>query len=122
MTKALPYIFTSFGYGTWFFFASWMLLASTWAFFMLPETKGLTLAQMDIILYVKPKSLSNPLRKLFFSFSMELTLCFSHSGYNCEGHHGIPHTSVTTKLTKQDHDIAMAQDSKVMDADHAESV
>ena len=68
MTKALPYIFTSFGYGTWFFFASWMLLASTWAFFMLPETKGLTLAQMDIILYVKPKSLSNPLRKLFFFF------------------------------------------------------
>ena len=54
MTKALPYIFTAFGYGTWFFFASWMLLASTWAFFMLPETKGLTLAQMDVILYVKP--------------------------------------------------------------------
>ena len=54
MTKALPYIFTSFGYGTWFFFASWMLLASAWAFFMLPETKGLTLAQMDTILYVKP--------------------------------------------------------------------
>lgn len=53
ITKALPYIFTSFGYGTWFFFASWMLVASTWSFFFLPETKGLTIAQMDVILYVK---------------------------------------------------------------------
>lgn len=53
ITKALPYIFTSFGYGTWFFFASWMLMASTWSFFFLPETKGLTIAQMDVILYVK---------------------------------------------------------------------
>ena len=72
MTKALPYIYTSFGYGTWFFFASWMLLASTWAFFMLPETKGLTLAQMDIILYVKPQSFSNPLRKLFLFYGANL--------------------------------------------------
>lgn len=53
ITKALPYIFTSFGYGTWFFFASWMLVASAWSFFFLPETKGLTTAQMHVILYVK---------------------------------------------------------------------
>ncbi|KAL7952957.1 general substrate transporter [Trichoderma compactum] len=33
ITKALPYIFTSLGYGTWFFFASWILLATIWAFF-----------------------------------------------------------------------------------------
>lgn len=50
ITKALPYIFTSFGYGTWFFFACWMLLATIWAFFLLPETKGLTLDQIDVIL------------------------------------------------------------------------
>lgn len=49
ITKALPYIFTSFGFGTWFFFACWMLLATAWAFFFLPETKGLTLDQMDVI-------------------------------------------------------------------------
>ncbi|KAL6822047.1 general substrate transporter [Trichoderma sp. SZMC 28015] len=49
ITKALPYIFTSLGYGTWFFFASWMLLATIWAFFFLPETKGKTLDEIDII-------------------------------------------------------------------------
>ena len=49
ITKALPYIFTSFGYGTWFFFACWMLIASAWAFFFLPETKGVTIEQMDLI-------------------------------------------------------------------------
>ncbi|KAL4963703.1 sugar porter family MFS transporter [Aspergillus stella-maris] len=49
ITKALPYIFNSFGYGTWFFFASWMMLATFWSFFFLPETKGKTLDEMDII-------------------------------------------------------------------------
>ncbi|KAK5056758.1 hypothetical protein LTR84_012290 [Exophiala bonariae] len=49
ITKALPYIFASFGFGTWFFFACWMLTASCWAFFFLPETKGVTIDQMDII-------------------------------------------------------------------------
>ena len=73
MTKALPYIFTSFGYGTWFFFASWMLLASTWAYFMLPETKGLTLSQMDVILYVK---LNKPIPNVCRSFWLTLILSF----------------------------------------------
>ncbi|KIV93142.1 hypothetical protein PV10_04380 [Exophiala mesophila] len=49
MTKALPYMFASFGYGTWFFFACWMLIASLWGFFLLPETKGVTIDQMDIL-------------------------------------------------------------------------
>ncbi|KAK1585876.1 quinate transporter [Colletotrichum navitas] len=52
ITKALPYIFSSFGYGTWFFFASWMIVATVWAYLFLPETKGLTMDQMDVILYV----------------------------------------------------------------------
>ncbi|RYP06514.1 hypothetical protein DL764_003108 [Monosporascus ibericus] len=93
LTKALPYIFTAFGYGTWFFFASWMLVASIWAFFFLPETKGLTLAQMDVIF-----------------------------GYNCDGYRGIPHTSVSSKLSKQDRDMAVAESNKAHDAEHLESV
>ncbi|QUC23450.1 uncharacterized protein UV8b_07691 [Ustilaginoidea virens] len=50
ITKALPYIFKSFGYGTWFFFASWMIIAAVWSFVFLPETKGRTLDEMDEIL------------------------------------------------------------------------
>lgn len=49
MTKALPYIFSSFGYGTWFFFAAWMLIATLWTYFFMPETKGLTIDQMDAL-------------------------------------------------------------------------
>ncbi|RKL16592.1 Quinate permease [Fusarium oxysporum] len=49
ITKALPYIFKSFGYGTWFFFACWMITATVWAFFFLPETKGKTLEEMDVM-------------------------------------------------------------------------
>ncbi|EFQ35347.1 hypothetical protein CGRA01v4_13357 [Colletotrichum graminicola] len=47
ITKALPYIFSGLNYGVWFFFACWMLTASVWAYFFLPETKGLTIDQMD---------------------------------------------------------------------------
>jgi hypothetical protein len=50
ITKALPYIFKSLNWGVWFFFAGWMLLASVWAFFLLPETKGKTHDEFDIIL------------------------------------------------------------------------
>ncbi|OAQ76848.1 MFS quinate transporter QutD [Purpureocillium lilacinum] len=50
ITKALPYLFNALGYGTWFFFASSMIVASIWAFIFLPETKGRTLNDMDIIL------------------------------------------------------------------------
>merc|ERR1712000_419405 len=49
ITKALPYMFESFGYGTWFFFACWMLIATIWAYFFLPETKGRTLEDFDVI-------------------------------------------------------------------------
>jgi magnesium-transporting ATPase (P-type) len=52
ISKCLPYIFKSLGYGTWFFFASILIIATIWAFFLLPETKGLTIEQMDMILYV----------------------------------------------------------------------
>lgn len=38
---------TSLGYGTYFFFASLMILMGIWAFFFIPETKGLSLEDMD---------------------------------------------------------------------------
>ncbi|KAI0157837.1 MFS quinate transporter QutD [Xylariaceae sp. FL1272] len=61
LTKTLPYIFSSFGYGTWFFFASFMLIATAWAFFFLPETKGLTIDQMDHVFgYREAKSFMIP--------------------------------------------------------------
>lgn len=49
ITKSLPYIFTSMGYGTWFFFGTWLLIAVAWAFFFLPETKGVSIDQMDLL-------------------------------------------------------------------------
>ncbi|KAF7551128.1 hypothetical protein G7Z17_g5243 [Cylindrodendrum hubeiense] len=49
ITKALPYIFKSFAFGTWYFFACWMLIAAVWAFVFLPETKGKTLEEMDVM-------------------------------------------------------------------------
>lgn len=41
------------GYGTWFFFGTWLLIAVAWAFFFLPETKGVSIDQMDLLLYVR---------------------------------------------------------------------
>ncbi|ATY61706.1 MFS quinate transporter [Cordyceps militaris] len=55
ITKALPYIFKAFDYGTWYFFAAWMLIATAWAFFCLPETKGKTLEDMDNIFGYKSR-------------------------------------------------------------------
>ncbi|KAJ5083070.1 hypothetical protein N7532_012113 [Penicillium argentinense] len=66
LSKCLPYIFNSLGYGTWFFFASILIVATLWSYFLLPETKGLTIDQMDMIF-----------------------------GYNQTGHRGIPHTRLT---------------------------
>jgi hypothetical protein len=69
ITKALPYIFSSFGFGTWYFFAAWMLIGTAWAFFLLPETKGLTIDQMDLILYVL---LQSPFNKIYTDPSQRL--------------------------------------------------
>lgn len=53
ISKCLPYMFNSFGYGVWFFFAGFLVVATVWSYFLLPETKGLTIDQMDMILYVR---------------------------------------------------------------------
>lgn len=48
------------GYGTWFFFGTWLLIAVAWAFFFLPETKGVSIDQMDLLLYVQLVFYSSP--------------------------------------------------------------
>lgn len=47
VTKALPSMYTSMGYGVYIFFASALICASVYAFFYIPETKGLRIDQMD---------------------------------------------------------------------------
>lgn len=37
----------SIGFGTYIFFASWCFIAAIFSYFCVPETKGLTLEQMD---------------------------------------------------------------------------
>lgn len=40
-------MFTTMGYGVYFFFASLMILSAIFVFFLLPETKGVPLEAMD---------------------------------------------------------------------------
>lgn len=47
VTKALPSMYASMGYGVYIFFASMLILASIYAFFFIHETKGLRIDQMD---------------------------------------------------------------------------
>jgi len=47
ITKTTPFIFAAMGWGVWIFFAACLALSAVWAFFFLPETKGLRLDEMD---------------------------------------------------------------------------
>ena len=49
ITKSTPFMITSMGYGTYFFFGASMTLSFAWVWFLLPETKGLRLEDMDAI-------------------------------------------------------------------------
>ncbi|KAF5000750.1 hypothetical protein FGRMN_1518 [Fusarium graminum] len=44
---ATPPMIEGIGFGVYIFFGSWCFLAGAWAFFLVPETKGKTLEQMD---------------------------------------------------------------------------
>lgn len=44
---ATPPMMSSIGFGTYIFFGSFCFIASGWAYFFVPETKGKTLEQMD---------------------------------------------------------------------------
>lgn len=47
VTKALPSMYTSMGYGIYIFFATALICASVYAFVFIHETKGLRMDQMD---------------------------------------------------------------------------
>jgi len=40
---------SSMGYGTYFFFAASTTIAFFWTYFILPETSGITLEEMDVL-------------------------------------------------------------------------
>jgi sugar porter (SP) family MFS transporter len=47
VTRCLPSMYTSMGYGVYIFFASCLVCASIYAYFFIHETKGLRMDQMD---------------------------------------------------------------------------
>ena len=47
VTKALPEMYTSMGYGVYIFFATMLVFAAIYAFFFIKETKGKRIAEMD---------------------------------------------------------------------------
>ncbi|KAF1993772.1 general substrate transporter [Amniculicola lignicola CBS 123094] len=47
VTRALPSMYTSMGFGVYIFFASCLICASIYAYFFIHETKGLRIDQMD---------------------------------------------------------------------------
>ncbi|KAK8062372.1 hypothetical protein PG997_014469 [Apiospora hydei] len=53
IARFTPYMISDLGYGAYFFFASILISMGIWAFFFVPETKGVMLEQMDA-LFAKP--------------------------------------------------------------------
>jgi len=47
ISRTTPYMITSLGYGTYMFFASLMIVMGFWAWFVVPETKGKSLEEME---------------------------------------------------------------------------
>lgn len=52
IARITPYMLSSWGYSTYFFFGSVLLLMGVWAFFFVPETRGFTLEEMDSLFAV----------------------------------------------------------------------
>ncbi|KAJ0268839.1 hypothetical protein Brms1b_012538 [Colletotrichum noveboracense] len=53
IARSTPYMISDLGYGAYFFFSSILMLMGIWAFIFVPETKGLTLEDMDA-LFMQP--------------------------------------------------------------------
>lgn len=54
ITRFTPQMFAQMKYGVYFFFASLMILSSIFIWFLLPETKGIPLENMDQLFGTKP--------------------------------------------------------------------
>ncbi|KAL0930050.1 quinate permease [Colletotrichum truncatum] len=53
MARATPFMITDLGYGTYFMFGGFLIAIGVWSFFCVPETKGVSLEDMDA-LFSKP--------------------------------------------------------------------
>lgn len=49
IARCVPYMISNIGYGTYFVFASCITLSIPFVYFCLPETKGLTLEEIDVM-------------------------------------------------------------------------
>jgi hypothetical protein len=47
IARSTPYMISDLGYGAYFFFASILLCMGIWSFLFVPETKGISLEEMD---------------------------------------------------------------------------
>ncbi|KAJ5218571.1 uncharacterized protein N7498_000670 [Penicillium cinerascens] len=60
ISRFTPQMFTTMGYGVYFFFASLMICSIFFVFFLIPETKGLPLESMDQLFEIKPVWRAHP--------------------------------------------------------------
>lgn len=49
IARSVPYMISNIGYGTYFLFAAFITISVPWVFFFVPETKGLSLVDMDVL-------------------------------------------------------------------------
>jgi hypothetical protein len=49
IARSVPYMITSIGFGTYFVFAAMLTLSIPFVYFFVPETKGLSLEDMDVL-------------------------------------------------------------------------
>ncbi|KAL4942355.1 quinate permease [Aspergillus oleicola] len=54
ISRFTPQMFTSMGYGVYFFFASLMICSIVFVYFLIPETKGIPLESMETLFEKKP--------------------------------------------------------------------
>lgn len=53
IARSTPYMISDLGYGAYFFFGSILVAMGVWSFFFVPETKGISLEEMDM-LFMRP--------------------------------------------------------------------
>jgi hypothetical protein len=49
IARSTPYMISDLGPGAYFFFGAILILMGVWSFFCVPETKGITLEEMDAL-------------------------------------------------------------------------